>query len=571
MIDFRNVNTLWSSILVATLQNLGLTVAIICPGSRSTALTVALTQNSAIETIPILDERSAAFFALGIAKRTGKPTLLVCTSGTAGANFFPAVIEAKESHVPLIILTADRPPELRHCHAGQTIDQIKLYGNYPNWQIELALPQAKWSMLQYLRQQTITAWQKSLLPTPGVVHLNMPFREPLAPIPHAETLAMAAKFSATEFFGRVEAATCTIHSQSLPLESWSKYHRGIIIAGLAQPSEPEVYCLAIAKLSRCLGFPVLAEALSPVRNYAALNPYLISTYDSILREARLAQELIPEVVIQIGELPTSKQLRDWLRELTAPRWAIAPSFANFDPLHGRTTHLYLSIEQLIEEIPTENLAKNIADYCQKWCAAEGKHREQIDRQLESWIGLYEGKVAWLLSRLLPPETPIFLANSMSVRNAEFFWQPNNLQLIPYFNRGANGIDGTLSTALGIAHQHKHTVLLTGDLALLHDTNGWLIADRFVGNLTIVLINNHGGGIFELLPIAEFEPPFEEYFATSQKVDFEPLCQAYGIQYRSISNWQEFIDEIALSPNGIRVLELITDRKADARWLQKYLN
>jgi 2-succinyl-5-enolpyruvyl-6-hydroxy-3-cyclohexene-1-carboxylate synthase len=333
---------------------------------------------------------------------------------------------------------------------------------------------------------------------------------------------------------------------------------------------PEFYCLGIAKLSRLLGFPVLAEALSPLRNYAALNPYLISTYDLILRSPKSATTLIPEVIIQIGELPTSKQLRTWLQELTASKWTIDASFANFDPLHGNTINLYTSIEELAAEIQEETSDKQLSSYCQQWCAAETKHRQQIDLELESWVGLYEGKVAWLLSRLLPSETPIFIANSMSVRNAEFFWQPNNLHLIPYFNRGANGIDGTLSTALGIAHRAKHTVLLTGDLALLHDTNGFLIAERFQGNLTIVLIDNCGGGIFEMLPISQFEPLFEEYFATPQAIDFERLCAVYGVEYHSIKNWQEFKESIALPPAKIRVLELATDRKADARWLQKYL-
>ena len=186
-IDFRNINTLWSSILVETLQHVGLTTAIICPGSRSTPLAIAFSQHPKIEAIPILDERSAAFFALGIAKKTGFPVAIVCTSGTAGANFYPAVIEAKESRVPLLVLTADRPPELRNCHSGQTIDQLKLYGNYPNWQTELALPSGEMGMLCYLRQTVIQAVKRSLDPTPGAVHLNLPFRDPLVPLPQSET------------------------------------------------------------------------------------------------------------------------------------------------------------------------------------------------------------------------------------------------------------------------------------------------------------------------------------------------------------------------------------------------
>ncbi|NER29603.1 MAG: 2-succinyl-5-enolpyruvyl-6-hydroxy-3-cyclohexene-1-carboxylic-acid synthase, partial [Symploca sp. SIO1C4] len=175
-IDFRNTNTLWASILAETLKRLGLTTAVICPGSRSTPLAVAFAQQQQVEAISVLDERSAAFFALGIARATAHPVVLVCTSGTAGANFYPAVIEARESLVPLLVLTADRPPELRDCHSGQTIDQVKLYGHYTKWQMELALPSVEIGMLRYLRQTVIHAWEQALLPTPGPVHLNLPFR-----------------------------------------------------------------------------------------------------------------------------------------------------------------------------------------------------------------------------------------------------------------------------------------------------------------------------------------------------------------------------------------------------------
>ena len=306
MIDFRNVNSLWASVLVETLYRCGVTMAVLCPGSRSTPLTVAFANHPEIIAIPVLDERSAAFFALGRAKKIGLPTVLVCTSGTAAANFYPAVIEAKESSIPLIILTADRPPELRNCHAGQTIDQIKLYGNFPNWQCEIALPVANLAMLGYLRQTMVQAWQQSLLPSPGVVHLNFPLREPLAPIKQSLS-DIEAEFP-SDFFA---AITSNLMSDNLPINnflslpknSWQE-KSGIIIAGLAQPQDPENYCRAIANLSQHLSFPVLAEALSPLRNYAHLNPYLISTYDSILRQSTI-QQLIPEVVIQVGELPTS--------------------------------------------------------------------------------------------------------------------------------------------------------------------------------------------------------------------------------------------------------------------------
>ena len=563
MIDFRNVNTLWASAIVETLHRCGLTLAVICPGSRSTPLTVAFAQHPEITTIPVLDERSAAFFALGRAKKTGLPTVLVCTSGTAGANFYPAVIEADRSSIPLIILTADRPPELRNCHAGQTIDQIKLYGNLPNWQCELALAEANIEMLCYLRQNMLQAWQQSLYPRAGVVHINVPWREPLAPIAQPEA-ALQSEFP-VDFFDAVAPIPPISDRVSVPWKSW-RGKTGIIIAGLAQPKDPQVYCQAIALLSEQLSFPVLAEALSPVRNYARLNPYLISTYDAILRTE--AVTLVPEVVIQIGELPTSKQLRSWLQDFPIKRWVIEPRIDNFDPLHGKTIHLSGAIEQIVDDLkPNPNLKQS--NYCRRWCQLEAQTRKHIDSSLAEIDRLYEGKAAWLISRNLPPKTPIFIANSMSIRNAEYFWQPNDNEIVPYFSRGANGIEGTLSTALGIAYEDS-AILLTGDLALLHDTNGFLINQKFKGHLTIIVINNNGGGIFEMLPIAD-SPLFEEYFATPQNIDLARLCAAYNVEHLQIDSWQQLTDLIQNLPTqGIRVLELVCDRDRDAAWLKSNL-
>ncbi len=587
MSDFRNTNTLWASILTETLQRLGLTVAVICPGSRSAPLTIAFARDDRIESIPVLDERSASFFALGIAKKSGLPAALICTSGTAAANFYPAIIEARESRIPLLIFTADRPPELRDCHAGQAIDQVKIYGNYPNWQAELAVPSADIKMLGYLRQTIVYAWERSLSPTPGPVHLNIPFRDPLVPVPDIAVEALKSQFHPDDFFAGIErifaGETSTPPSPPLlrggeesRLQEWQKCDRGIIIAGVAQPLFPEKYCRAIARISQLLNWPVLAEGLSPLRNYAKLNPYLISTYDLILRNRELARQLTPEIAIQIGDLPTSKELRSWLDTLQPKRYTIDPSHHNLDPLHGKTIHLRTSAENLADiltQVPPlkkgvlgGDLASDSNEYLQLWCGAEAKIRQAIDRKMAATNSIIEPKVAWLLSQILPPGTPIFIANSMPVRDVEFFWRPNNLEIQPFFNRGANGIDGTLSTALGIARRHQSSILLTGDLALLHDTNGFLINNKFVGHLTVILINNNGGGIFEMLPVAKFDPPFEEFFATPQNINFARLCATYAVEHEIIDSWEKFKQKLNALPNtGIRVLELPTDRRFDAKW------
>ncbi|MEQ8752955.1 MAG: 2-succinyl-5-enolpyruvyl-6-hydroxy-3-cyclohexene-1-carboxylic-acid synthase [Coleofasciculus sp. G1-WW12-02] len=608
LIDFRNTNTVWASILVETLTRLGLTTAVLCPGSRSTPLTVAFAQHSQVEAIPILDERSAAFFALGLARKSGLPVALVCTSGTAGANFYPAIIEARESRVPLLILTADRPPELRDCHSGQTIDQVKLYGNYPNWQTELAVPSVEISMLRYLRQTVIHAWERSRFPVPGIVHLNCPFRDPLAPIRDPAVTPLKSQFQADDFFAAITPAPlhpcppAPVHP--IPYSDWQECDRGLIIAGLAQPQNPKAYCHAISQLSQALNFPLLAEGLSPLRNYAHLNPYLISTYDLILRNRQLAQQLTPTIVIQIGELPTSKELRTWLDHCQPQRWIIDPSHHNLDALHGKTTHLRIPIEEIGQWITTNKkkhqavgvgLTDNVVGktdngtkpapieeqgktgsqqnpyYLKKWCDAQTQVRAAVDHKMAEMPQLFEGKASWLLSQYLPAGTPLFIANSMPVRDVEFFWSPGNTEIQPWFNRGANGIDGTLSTALGIAHRNQSAVMLTGDLALLHDTNGFLLNKKFIGHLTIILINNNGGGIFEMLPISQFYPSLEEFFATPQSINFAQLCLTYGVEHQLIQSWQQLQQLLNPLPNqGIRVLELPTNRKADAIWRQKYL-
>ena len=576
-IDFRNTNSIWASVLVETLQRLGLAAAILCPGSRSTPLTVAFAQHEKIEAIPILDERSAAFFALGLARQTHQPVVLVCTSGTAGANFYPALIEARESRVPLLLLTADRPPELRDCNAGQAIDQLKLFGTFPNWQTELALPELSVELLTYLRQTVVHAWTRSRCPVPGPVHLNLPFRDPLAPTPQPQATAFQTQFQtqfpAGKFWRSVAPPTqfppAAPSSSALPLQDWQSCSRGIIVAGPAQPESPEDYCLAIAHLSQFLAWPVLAEALSPLRNYTQHNPNLVTTYDPMLRHPHLASQLVPEQVIRIGPLPTSKVLRRWLQTVSAQHWVVDACDRNLDPLHSNAQHLRLSIEQLARSIPPEPQPPK--PYLKQWLIANTQLRQKIDRDMQATNTLIEPKVAWSLSQILPHGTPFFIANSTPIRDAEWFWSPSNRNTCPYFNRGANGIDGTLSTALGIAHRNQPSVLLTGDLALLHDTNGFLLHHHWIGHLTIVLINNNGGGIFEMLPIAQFDPLFEDFFATPQKIDFAHFCATYRVAHQRIYTWQQLNAQLnPLPETGIRVLELQTHRRHDNHWRQRYL-
>ncbi len=571
-IDFRNTNSLWASIAVETLARLGLQTAILCPGSRSTPLTFAFANHPTIEALPILDERSAAFFALGCAKRQHRPVAIVCTSGTAGANFYPAIIEAYESGVPLLVFTADRPPELRDCASGQTIDQIKLYGGFVKRFVEMAVPVAQPQMLAYLRQTLVSGWESAIASYPGPVHFNCPFRDPLPPVAevgvNSEVSAIATTFNLEAFFQAVSvpipAIAQSFDAIAQSLKVWQQCEKGIIIAGPAVPIDAKAYCKTVNQLSQALGWPVLAEGLSPLRNYAALNSSLVSTYDFILRQPEQAEALKPQGVIQLGALPISKVLRQWLQTHQPRRWVIGPP-RNLDPLHGPTHHIASDTALNTVFTQLDSVVSPVASiYRQQWVNQESEIRDVIWKKLAAESALVESKVVWLLSQHLPEQTPLFIANSMPVRDVEYFWLPNNRQIQPVFSRGANGIDGTLSTAVGLAHHNRPTVLLSGDLAFLHDTNGLLNAPQLSGHLTVVLINNGGGGIFEMLPVADFSPTFEKYFVTPQQVDFPSLCLTYGVEHQLVKTVEMLIKYIAdLPKRGIRVLEVACSQTTPA--------
>lgn len=568
-LDFRNTNSLWAGVLVETLVQLGLRQAVISPGSRSAPLTMAFARHPSIDSIPVLDERSAGFFALGLAKQHRHPVALICTSGTAAANFLPAIVEAHETGVPLLVLTADRPPELRDCHSGQTIDQQKLYASQVNFYHEFAVPQATLPMLRYLRQTVVQALARTTRPVAGPVHLNCPFRDPLPPLPEAQPLAINSAalrgfFSGIEdYFHQGGVIEVAVGGPIWPKTTGQA--RGVIVVGPDEERLPDLLARTVGRISRALGWPVLADALSPVRMQAAQAGHLVVHYDAILRNERLADSLKPAQVICVGGWPTSKVLRAWLQRADPETVIITDRAANEDGLHLRSGFVRGGLAGWGQ---TFGGKRRLQAYAKQWLAADARMRRAMAAEFKKVDELIEPRCIEVLARSLPAATPVFIASSMPVRDAEYFWPANDRGHRVYFNRGANGIDGTLSTALGVAHgSDRPAVLLTGDLALLHDTNGFLTAAELKGGLTVVLINNNGGGIFGHLPVAQFEPPFERFFATPQQVDFKKLCSAYGgVTHVAVKSWTQLAKLVAkLPPRGVRVLEIRTDRKRDAAW------
>lgn len=559
--DARNLNTLWAGVLVETLHRCGVAQAVVAPGSRSAPLALALAAHPGIEAVPVLDERSAAFFALGLAKQRLQPVALVCTSGTAAANFLPAIIEAHESGVPLVVLTADRPPELRACASGQTIDQLKLYGAHVRHFQELALPELATDRLQHLRQAVARAVALAAGPAAGPVHLNVPLRDPLAPVPDdGATARFAAGTDWERFFSHLTPVVPP--SVVEPVPGIVPEVHGVIVAGPTQPGDVAAYLAAVELIARKLGWPVLADGLSPLRQHAPRFPHLVTTYDVILRHPATAERLRPEAVLCLGDWPTSKMLRGWLAGSDATVWLAASGTENRDALHLRTRQLAVSLPALAALLPA---ATDVNGYQRMWARYEERIRPALDARLGAEAAMFEPKAAWLLARHLPPGTPVFVANSMPARDVEHVWPAGDRRLRPLSNRGANGIDGTLSTALGIAHRAgQPAVLLTGDLSLLHDANGFLLRPRFGGGLTIVLINNRGGGIFEHLPVAAAGQAFEDFCATPQDTDFGALAVAHGVPFTAVRDWEHLVSLVSvLPPAGIRILEVRTDRKADA--------
>jgi 2-succinyl-5-enolpyruvyl-6-hydroxy-3-cyclohexene-1-carboxylate synthase len=557
--DRRTTNTLWSSVLVETLSRLGLAHVVLSPGSRSTPLALAFARHPRVSRTVMVDERSAAFFALGLARRSRLPVALLCTSGSAVANYFPAVVEAHEAGVPLLLLTADRPPEMRACHSGQTIDQQKIFGDYVCWQHEVAVPEATLPLLRYLRQTVVQAWRAALGVPAGPVHLNLPFRDPLAP-PVGAVGSVAVDGLDDAFFAHLEertkperAETTTVLRVTTP--------RGLIVAGQADPADPAAYVRAVLEVSARTGWPVLADALSPVRYHAPFGAPIVTTYDTLLRDESLARTLVPEQILCLGGWPTSKVLRTWLERSGAQCLLLAEGAVNRDALHLRTEQRAGSVERLT----IEGASPAADDERARWLRLEADARSRLDATLAAEERLFEGKAAWLLARTLPSGVTWCVASSMPVRDLEYFVPASAAGLRVQCSRGANGIDGTLSTALGAAEGGPPAVLLTGDLAFLHDSNGLLAAKALRGSLTVILINNDGGGIFEHLPIAAHEPPFEELFATPQTVDIGALVRAHGVEHRVFESWRELESAVkALPLRGVRVWELRTDRKRDAR-------
>ncbi len=545
---------------VDELARCGLRAACTSPGSRCAPLVLSLAREPRLRCYSHVDERCAGFFALGLAKASARPVAVTCTSGTAAAELLPAAIEAREARVPLLLLTADRPSELRETGAGQAIDQLKLFGAAAKWFFEVETHAATPALLRWMRTLACRAYWTALEGRPGAVHLNFPLREPLVTDAPLEGDATGRPDGAPYVWRRSLRSAAAGDLAELI----GSARRGVLVAG--RHERPAPLGTAAAAFCESVGWPLLADPLSGARR----GPAAIAHYDALLRDEPFTQAHAPDVVIRVGDLPVSKPLRSWLASLDGVRQLICdPEGAWQDPASVLSESLALEPVAALTAIGcpaareragssqgSGGAAPPERDWLDSWRSADELAAEAILGELVG-DALSEPAVAAELGVLLPESATLFVASSMPVREIESFWPVRADPPRVLCNRGANGIDGTVSSAFGAAaHADWPVVALIGDVALAHDIGGLLAARRLDLKLTIVLLDNAGGGIFDFLPVAKAKMASEgdiytRHIATPTGLDFADGARLYGLAYEQVGTIPELRGalERALSPGA----------------------
>lgn len=554
----RDALTAYATAFVDELAQNQINDVVISPGSRSTPLALLLAEHPEIKIHINVDERSAAFFALGLAKAMKKPVAMLCTSGTATANYYPAIVEAFYSRIPLIVLTADRPHELRDVGAPQTIDQIGMYGNHVKWFVEMALPESSMSMVHYARTVCARAVATAANEPAGPVHLNFPLREPLIP-----NLAEARNYRQEKQAAvAIEPGTLTLSMNQLDAiaQEIGQAKRGLIICGEMKNDDIKE---AVTKIGGKLGFPILADPLSQLRSGQHSFSNVIDCYDTFLRDEHVMDAFHPDVILRFGAMPVSKPLLLWLKKQKAESFVIDGGAGYRDPSGLATRMVYSAEERFCRDIADRLPENGDQDWLQRWIKVNEATKHAL-RSIVNEEELDEGKLFYQLNELMPEHSHLFVGNSMPIRDVDTFFFANNKDIEIYANRGANGIDGIVSTALGVSTVKEKTVLAIGDLSFFHDMNG-LLAGKLQGqNLTILVINNDGGGIFSFLSQASEKEYFEVLFGTPHGLDFSHTARLYNATYRKIKDWNEFneVFPASFSIPGLKIIEIPTNRETN---------
>ncbi|WP_173915778.1 2-succinyl-5-enolpyruvyl-6-hydroxy-3-cyclohexene-1-carboxylic-acid synthase [Halobacillus sp. Marseille-Q1614] len=533
----------------------GLEDAVISPGSRSTPLALAFREHEDMNTWINLDERSAAFFALGLAKAKQKPVILVCTSGTAAANYYPAIVEAYYSRVPLVVLTADRPHELRDVGASQAIEQLNMYGSYVKWFHDLALPDQ--TMLFYARKQAARAVQESTSGQQGPVHINVPLREPLVPDFSLDGLWSEGAPSLSEpLSGETKLTEEQVRTFKELLLSDQK---GLIVCG---PQTDAELADSLTNFASKAGVPVFADPLSRLRTGKHDKRNIIENYDALLKGEEIKHQLRPDYIIRFGAMPVSKAYLKWiqLHSSSISHYVVDEHSSYREPAGVSTQFIWsnprvfsVQLAGKLEEGSKEN------DWLNTWQELNILAKEEMLREPSEELN--EGHAVVYLSEAIPDESILFIGNSMPIRDVDSFFMstPKSVELMA--NRGANGIDGVVSSAIGAAASGKPATLLIGDVSFFHDINGLLAAKQQDIDLTIVVINNDGGGIFSYLPKVGESEHFEELFGTPLGIDFKRIVETYGGNFQRVASWEDYKKALSISykEKGLQVIEVVTSR------------
>ena len=565
--------------LVDEFYQLGVRHAVFSPGSRSTTMAMLFKEHEGFETYMNIDERSASFMALGIAKAHKEPTVLVCTSGSAVAHYLPAILEAQYSGIPLIVLSADRPHTLLHVGAPQTVDQHKIFGTAVNYFEELAVPQES-HYYTYPRQVARKAYMKAMDTKKGPVHINVPLFEPLVPelsrnhFEAGRSSFKVVKPNYSSVFGcdnrnnlpHINNATDIAHGNDGTKEIndlLERYERILILAGpQIDIDEAETIC----SFGEALQAPILADPLSNVRR-CDTSKVVISTYDALLARQALWYELKPDCVIQFGQIVVSKRVQQMIASWTDVEYIeVNPTMDSMNPTGKTTMHMQASIDVFTHLYGKNN---NSDTYLNIWRRLDQAGKKQLSLASDE-PHCFEGRTIRELQKQIPEDGQIFVANSMTIRDFDYFWFSGESRAVLYGNRGVNGIDGTISTALGLAANGKPTYLVTGDLSLFHDLNGLAVAKTHNLNLTIILHNNDGGGIFEYLP-QKGTKHFDYLFSTSQGLDYSGAAKLYGCGYTKISSPDELSSVLAnvSQETGVHIIEIPTNREYSRELHKKY--
>lgn len=565
--------------LVDEFYQLGVRHAVFSPGSRSTTMAMLFKEHEGFETYMNIDERSAGFMALGIAKAHKEPTVLVCTSGSAVAHYLPAILEAQYSGIPLIVLSADRPHTLLHVGAPQTVDQHKIFGTAVNYFEELAVPQES-HYYTYPRQVARKAYMKAMDTKKGPVHINVPLFEPLVPelsrnhFEAGRSSFKVVKPNYSSVFGcdnrnnltHINNVIDVAHNNDSTKEIndlLERYERILILAG---PQIDVDEADMIRSFGEALQAPIFADPLSNVRG-CDTSKVVISTYDALLAGKALWHELKPDCVIQFGQIVVSKRVQQMLASWTDVEYIeVNPTMDSMNPTGKTTMHVQASIDVFTNLYGVKN---DSPAYLGKWQHLETAGKQKLGTAIEE-PSCFEGRTIRELQQHISDNAQVLIANSMTIRDFDYFWFSGESKAVLYGNRGVNGIDGTISTALGLAANGRPTYLVTGDLSLFHDLNGLAVAKTHNLNLTIILHNNDGGGIFEYLP-QKGTKHFDYLFSTSQGLDYSGAAKLYGCGYTKISSPNELSSVLAnvSQETGVHIIEIPTNREYSRELHKKY--